>query len=472
MAHLFRCTRLLICCNSSYLRISIRKTLLVTEVPILPREQGEISVEPTLVVIGISYRTAALAVRERFWIGESRRFDALTHLVRSEGIDEVIVVSNCNRTEFYVWTQNAGEAASSVLRFLTRAYDLKLSEWSSFYRLLDDAAMEHVVRVASGQDAEVFGEPEVTASIAHAWNHAQKAGTTGRFLNAVMKKALTVAARVKQYCPPASTVTTVAHSTLHAAQEALQDVRKPKALVVGAGCMAEATVRALYENRFGDIIVVNRTYDHASRLAMKVGVRAAHFEELWQHVIDSDLLVCATSGRLLITRAELDAVLRVRGDRQLLIVDQGVPRNVDPAVRAVQSTIVYDLDDLCEVAEQHSDRLPSIEAADHVVRQEVAGFRRKLLSENVLPTLAALRSRLEQICDEEMEKLTDEFGPFTEDQTASLRALSAHITQRISGTLARQLKELPERAESDPLASALEELFQLEIRQTGTALKK
>ncbi|HUO61282.1 MAG TPA: glutamyl-tRNA reductase [Candidatus Acidoferrales bacterium] len=428
--------------------------------------------EPTLVVIGISYRTAALAVRERFWIGESRRFDALTHLVRSEGIDEVIVVSNCNRTEFYVWTQNAGEAANSVLRFLTRAYDLKLSEWSSFYRLLDDVAMEHVVRVASGQDAAVFGEPEVTSSIAHAWNQAQKAETTGRFLNAVMKKAITVAARVKQYCPPASTVTTVANSTLHAATEASANVRKPKALVVGAGAMAEATARALYEARFGEIVIVNRTYDHAARLAMKIGVRAAHFEELWQHVIDSDVLVCATSGRLLITRAELDAVLRVREDKQLLIVDQGVPRNVDPAVRALQSVIVYDVDDLCEVAEQHSERSPSIEVADRVVREEVAGFRRKLLSENVMPTLSALRARLEEICDEEMEKLTDEFGPFTEDQMATLRALSAHITQRISATLGRRLKELPDKEQADPLATALETLFQLETRQTGTALKK
>src|SRR6266567_2970322 len=141
----------------------------------------ENTVEPTLVVIGISLRTAKLAMRERFLLSPAQKAEALSALGRSDAIDEVIVLSNCNRTEFLVWTQDASEAANSVLRYLTRSSNLKLAEWSNFYRLVGDAAVAHVLRVASGTDAAVFGESEATSSILSAWQQAQRASTTGVF---------------------------------------------------------------------------------------------------------------------------------------------------------------------------------------------------------------------------------------------------------------------------------------------------
>ena len=129
--------------------------------------------EPTLVVIGISLRSAKLAIRERFLMSSAQKSAALSALVRSEAIDEVIVLSNCNRTEFLVWTQNASEAANSVLRFLTCSSNLKLAEWSNYYRLVGDAAVAHVLRVASGMDSAVFGEPEATNSILDAWQQGR-----------------------------------------------------------------------------------------------------------------------------------------------------------------------------------------------------------------------------------------------------------------------------------------------------------
>ena len=154
--------------------------------------------EPTLVVIGISLRSAKLAMRERFLLTLRRKSEALTALVRSDAIDEVIVLSNCNRTEFLVWTQDASEAANSVLRYLTRSINLKLVEWSNYYRLVGDAAVAHVLRVASGMDSAVFGEAEATNSFLAAWQQAQRASTTGRFLDALMTKAFSVAGRVRQ----------------------------------------------------------------------------------------------------------------------------------------------------------------------------------------------------------------------------------------------------------------------------------
>ena len=148
-------------------------------------------------VIGLNHRTAPVAVRERFWISESRRLEALQELVQAEGVEEVIVLATCNRTEFLLWASDPGLAANSVVRLLSSQYGLKLCEWKHFYRLLDEKALLHIFQVASSLDSMVLGEPQIVSQVKGAWQQAQKAGSTGRFLDAVLQKALTVSKRVR-----------------------------------------------------------------------------------------------------------------------------------------------------------------------------------------------------------------------------------------------------------------------------------
>src|SRR5450755_458372 len=155
------------------------------------------TVDPTLMVVGLNYRTAPVGIRERFWISEDRRYQALVQLSQAEGIDEVIVLATCNRTEFLLWVSDVTLAANSVMRLLGSEYGLKLCEWKHFYRLLDEAALLHIFRVASSLDSMVIGEPQVVSQVKEAWNQAQKMGTAGRFLDAVLQKALTVSNRVR-----------------------------------------------------------------------------------------------------------------------------------------------------------------------------------------------------------------------------------------------------------------------------------
>ena len=145
--------------------------------------------EPTLAIIGLNYRTSPVAVREQFWIAEPARYEALHRLLRSEGIEEVVVLATCNRTEFILWANDVPAAANSVLRFLTHDYQLKLCDWSHFYRLMDDVALTHLFQVAAGLDSVVLGEPEIAAQLREAWEQARKAGATGRFLDAAIQKA-------------------------------------------------------------------------------------------------------------------------------------------------------------------------------------------------------------------------------------------------------------------------------------------
>jgi glutamyl-tRNA reductase len=417
-------------------------------------------VEPTLVVIGISFRSAKLAMRERFLLNSDQKSAALSALVCSDAVDEVIVLSNCNRTEFLVWTQNASEAANSVLRFLTRSTNLKLLEWSNFYRLVGDSAVSHVLRAVSGADAPVFGEPEATNSLLAAWQQAQRASTTGRFLDSLMAKAFSVAGKVHQELGGASKMTTVAEAAVAVCRESLGDLRQRRILILGAGQMALAAVREFQKAETGEITVVNRSWDHAQQLARQCKVKAVHAECLWEQVLWADAVVSAASQRVLLTREELEVVLRERKTRQIVIVDTAVPRTVDPNVRTLDGVTAYDLDDLCSAMDKREERRTMLLSAERIVAEEAAGFRNKLLTESILPTISAMRERLDLICQQEMDQLNEQFGPFTEDQEVALKALSAHITQRISATMARQLKEMPGRLE---LTSALQQLFQLEM---------
>jgi glutamyl-tRNA reductase len=141
-------------------------------------------------------------MRERFWISEPRRGEALHHLVRSEGIDEVVVLATGNRTEFILWAGDVPSASNSVLRFLTQEYQLTLSEWAHFYRLMDDVALLHIFRVAAGVEAFNAREPNLFAEISDAWTQSKHAGYTGRFLDSILKQALTVASRLRTEVRP------------------------------------------------------------------------------------------------------------------------------------------------------------------------------------------------------------------------------------------------------------------------------
>jgi len=421
-------------------------------------------VEPTLAVIGLNFRTSPVAVRERFWISPARRPETLLQLVRSEGIEEVIVVATCNRTEFILWASDVPTAANSVLRFLTQEYQLKLSEWSHFYRMMDDVALSHIFRVTSSLDSMVLGEPEITGQVKDAWALAQEVGTTGRFLDAVMQKALTVSKRVRTETAIGCSAVSVPYASVQISREVLGDLAGREVLLIGAGKMSEVAAHYLMKAGARQVKVMNRTASRGEELAAKLGATAVSYDDRLQHLKKADIVVSSTScPHVVLCRKEAETIARERKYKPMVMIDIAVPRDIDPAVREIEGVHLFDMDDLEQVVQRNAvGRQAAAEAADKIVSAEVQGFRRKLMAERVVPTIVALRQRLDELCRQELEVLRKEFGPFTEDQDQALTALTSHITQRIAGSLARELKELPERAEQDVLTAAVGRLFHLE----------
>ena len=435
--------------------------------------------EPTLMVVGLNYRTAPVAVRERFWIGENRRYEALVQLSRAEGIEEVIVMATCNRTEFWLWANDVTLAANSVMRLLGSEYGLKLCEWKHFYRLLDEGALLHIFRVASSLDSMVVGEPQVVSQVNEAWRQAQKVGATGRFLDAVLQKALTVSERVRSETAIGNAAVSIPYAAVELARQIFGTLENKKVLLLGAGKMGELSARELLKHGAGSLCVsvINRTLEHAVELAAKLGGVAIPYEERWQPMAEADIIISSTScPHTILSREEAEVMIherKVRGrqsrqdqDQPLVIVDIAMPRNIDAAVREVNGVFLYDLDDLENVEDHNaSEREAAAREAQKILRAEAQGFRCKLVAERVVPTIVALRQRLDEICRQELDSLRQENGPFSKDQDEMLNAMMSRMTQRIAGSLARELKGLPEKAEEEQLTTALRRLFHLQTTE-------
>jgi len=419
--------------------------------------------DPTLMVIGLNHRTAPVAMRERFWMSESGRFHALRLLSQAEGVQEVVVLITCNRTELLVWADEPTLAANSLLHFLSVEHGLKLSEWEHFYRLIDDAALVHIFRVASSLDSMVLGEPQIIAQVKAAWEQARTAGTTGRFLDAVLQKALTVSKRVRNETAIGDLAVSVPFAAVELARQIFGSLDNRRVLLMGAGKMSELSARYLKKSGAASVCVINRTLEHARELAEKLGGTAVSMEDRWQHLLESDIVISSTAcPHMVLSRQEAEIIASERQKSPLVILDIAMPRDIDPAVREVPGILLRDLDDLENVVQRNAaERQSAAAEAEKIVAAEAREFRRKLQAESVVPTIIALRQRLDQICRQELEAFTQQHGPFTREQDHTLHALAAQVIQKIANSVARELKELPERADQEQMAAAVERLFHL-----------
>lgn len=444
--------------------------------------------EPTLMVIGLNYCTAPVEVRERFWISPNCRAEVALQLVKAEGIDEAIVLCTCNRTEFYLWTSDVTLAANSVMRLLAAGYGLKLCEWKYFYRLLDEAALLHIFRVASCIDSWLVGAPQIVPRVLEAWQQAQKAGTSGRMLDAVLQKAFTVSERVRRETGIGTVSVSIPSTAVEFARQIFGTLKNKKILLIGAGEMSELSAQILCSegllhrdllSRDGGSLqvgVINRTFEHAAELAVKLGGTALPFEERWRHMAEADIIISATScPHTILSREEVEAIVaeRNRGahaNQPLVLVDLALPRDIDPAVRKVEGVFLCDLDDLENVPDPTSDqREAAAAAAQKIVQVEARGFRQELMAERVVPATASLRMRLEEICRQEFESFRAESGPFSKEQDEMLNTLMSRTTQRIAASLARELRELPEQVGQEQMPTALQALFHLPTAERASA---
>jgi glutamyl-tRNA reductase len=414
-------------------------------------------------VIGLNHHTAPLAMRERFWMSENRRYEVLRELKNAEGVEEVAVLCTRCRTEFLIWANEPTAAANSLLQFLSSDRELKLSEWQHFYRLLGEAALMHIFRVTSGIDSLFLGEPQVVAQVKKALHQASTMGAAGPLLTGTLTKALEVSEKVRSETEVGKVELSVPTAALDLARQIFGTLETRSVLLLGTDEMCEQSVRPMMAHGVGSVVVIDQSPARAQELAEKLGGTSASIGDRWSNLLRTDIVITATGcPHFLVTREEAERIATERNRVALVIIDIGMPRDVDPEVRKVDGIMLYDMEAMERVARQNNEgRAAAAVEADKIVAAEVKAFGSKLQAQTTVPTIVALRHRLEEICRQELESFIEERGPFTREQDQSIHAVTTQVIHKIASSLARELKEVPEKEEQERMTAAVNRLFHL-----------
>jgi glutamyl-tRNA reductase len=359
-----------------------------------------------LFLVGLSYRTAPVSVRERYAVAPVQLAERDAKLVAEARLDEGALLSTCNRTELL----GAARAGDLALEHMHRFLREELGDGSAapvqIYELKGGEVVRHLFRVAGGLDSMVLGEAQILGQVKDAYRAAVEARSCGPVLGRLFQHAFRAAKRIHSETGLGQSSVSVARVGVTLAREIFEDFAGKRVLLVGAGEMAESALRGLREAGADQISVVNRTLGSAVELAARHGGTAHPLEELPGELARADIAIASVQvERPLLGAAELSRALAHRRGHPLLIVDLGIPRNVDPAVAALENVYLYDLDDLEATAERgRQQRAAAAEAAREIVRQEADHYLRWLAVLPHVPTARELRAWLERVARGELER--------------------------------------------------------------------
>jgi glutamyl-tRNA reductase len=422
-------------------------------------------VSGTLLAIGVSHKTAPLAVRERLALPEGRAVSVLRDLVGHRDIHEAVAISTCNRTEVYLVASDPVEAESATLSILSRQAGIRPTElFGAIYSLRDAEAVRHLFQVAAGLDSMIVGEAEVQGQVKRAYELALVEGVTGPVSNRLFRDALGAGKRVRTETAISRAHVSVSSVAVELARAALGELDTRKVLVIGAGENGELTARALHERGVHTVFVANRHYDRAIGLAQRFSGTAVRFEDLPRRLLEADIVVSSTSSpHQIVGRDELALVEEERGGRPLLLIDIAVPRDIEPSVREIPGVTLYDMDDLQrEVARNMGSREAEAVRARQLVEQEVDRFARWLASLDVVPTIAALRELGEGVVKQVLRENESRWESLSEADRERVEVMARAVVNRLLHEPTLRLKSAT--GDDDPYVyvQALRELFGLE----------
>jgi glutamyl-tRNA reductase len=415
-----------------------------------------------LVLVGINHRTAPVEVRERMNIQESRLPVALAHLVRRPGLLEGLILSTCNRVEVAASAAEGVEAEPLLRQFLLDYHHCDLSPWEPyFYWHRQEAVVRHLFRVASSLDSMILGEPQILGQVKRAYAVAREAGALNGVLHEVVNRALGVARRVRRETALGSAAVSVPYAAVELAKKIFGSLEGKTVFVVGAGKMSELSAKHLLESGARAIFVSNRTYDRALELAAAFHGTAIHFEQLFEHMDQADIVISSTGApHFVVRKDQAERLLAARKNRPMFFVDIAVPRDIDPAVNQLDNAFVYDIDDLQQVVDANKkQREREAVWAEEIVNQEVQRLARRLASRDVAPTIVALEERLNKIRESEMERFRGRLSALTPEQREAVDALTHGLLNKILHGPITELKSGAGHPEHRALVELIRKIF-------------
>jgi glutamyl-tRNA reductase len=424
----------------------------------------------SVLVVGLNHRTAPVRLLERAAVTADQLPEALRALLGGQHVAESVVLSTCNRVEVYASVSAFHGALNEIGQWLSGRTGLHLAPLADhLYIHYADEAVRHLFTVAAGLDSMVVGEAQILGQLREAYGAAQEHEGPGRLLHELMQQALRVGKRVHTDTVIDRAGQSVVSAALRVGEETVGAITGRPALVVGAGSMGALAAATLRRAGAGDLTIANRTLENGARIAATVGGTAITTARLADAIAAVDVVVSATgSAGAVITRDDVAAAQHARGERPLLVLDLAVPRDTERLVDSVPGVTVLDLEQL-GAALAHAPATTGVEAARAIVDEEVEAFLGWQRSDDVAPTVAALRARADEVVAAELDRLRGRLA----DLDPAVRAEVERTVRRVVSTLLHQptvrMKELASAPGGDWVATAVRDLFQLDVATATVA---
>jgi glutamyl-tRNA reductase len=426
-------------------------------------------------VVGANFRSAPLELLERLAIDAERRPKALAGLLDLEHVHEAVVLSTCNRVEVYTAISRFHGAAGDVRRFLADFDGLALGEFAGhLYDWYEERAVRHLFGVAAGVDSMVVGEAQILGQVREAFAAAQAERSAGPVLSALFTRAIKVGRRARSQTGIGAGQRSMVSVGLRVAAAQLGDLAGRRVLLVGAGGLARLAGRAVREAGAGELVVANRTPATGAALAGQLGGRAVPLERIGDELADADLVVAATAGSTpTVTAAVVAAALDRRAAtagpagprgrrRPLVVLDLGVPRDVEPEVRELPGVVLADLDALRAVLETDEGPRREVERVRALIAEETAAFMGGQREARLTPTIRALRARAEQVRQQELAKAATRLAGLDDRQRAAVEAVTRGLVNKLLHDPMVRGKALAARPDGDLYVAALRQLYHLD----------
>jgi glutamyl-tRNA reductase len=412
-----------------------------------------------LIALGINHNSAAVEVRERVAFAPEQVSEALSDACNDVSLDEVVILSTCNRTELYAIASDGMEPvdkARQLILWMANYHHLSADELRQCaYHYEAEEALQHMMQVASGLDSMVLGEPQILGQMKSAYAVANTSGTVGGELGRLFRRVFTVAKRVRTDTAIGENPVSVAYAAVNLAGHIFADLKTSSALLVGAGETIELVARHLIEAGVSKIVIANRTLGRARELAQKFGAEAVLLAEIPDQLVDSDIIITSTASQLpILGKGAVEQALKQRKHRPMLMVDLAVPRDIEAQVGDLNDVYLYSVDDLREIVDQNlRSRQSEARKADVIIEEGVRHYLEEVRSLEAVDTVKEYRQMAEQVRDRELQRALRALAR-GEDSSQVAAMLARGITNKLIHAPTTSLKEASAAGRRDVLAMA------------------
>ena len=412
-----------------------------------------------LIALGINHNSAAVEVRERVAFAPEQVSEALGDACEQGGVEEVVILSTCNRTELYAIVPEGTDAAAKSLQlidWMANYHHLSVEELRrSAYHFESQQALQHIVQVASGLDSMVLGEPQIFGQIKSAYAVATESGTVGSELGRLFPRVFAIAKRVRTDTAIGENPVSVAYAAVDLARHIFADLNKCNALLVGAGETIELVARHLIEAGVSGIVIANRTLGRARELAQKFGAEAVLLAEIPEQLLDADIVITSTASQLpILGKGAVEAAVKARRHRPILMVDIAVPRDIEPQVGDLRDVYLYSVDDLREIVEQNMrSRHKEARKADQIIAEGVRLYMEDMRGLAAVDVVKDYRRMAEQMREMELQRALRALAR-GEDPQRIVTQLARGITNKLIHAPTTGLRQASADGRQDILAHA------------------